>query len=297
MSGRTRGRLRGAAVALALGIAIAAAGSIAVQPVSPAVVAVDTGSAAGRPVRIQYREAADTFGDLYLPSSGTGPYPVVVLVHGGGWSQNRDLAQFDRQAKLLAGHGIAVWNVEYRRVNGAGGWPTTLTDVGDAVHALGGVVQWRSGNRLDLSRVHLAGHSAGGQLAAWAAGRPVDGVRIRSLTVLAAVLDPAYAATAGRDLFVQRLLGGTPAEVPDRYRFASPMDNLPSGLAISAVHGDRDHVVADEQSRRYIAAAKVRNTAELRILPGVGHAEFVDPDSSAWAAAESAILDHVARLS
>jgi hypothetical protein len=27
----------------------------------------------------------------------------------------------------LAARGVAVWNIEYRRVNGAGGWPTTLT--------------------------------------------------------------------------------------------------------------------------------------------------------------------------
>ncbi|MFI5776695.1 alpha/beta hydrolase family protein [Nocardia sp. NPDC051570] len=300
MSSRTRGRLRGAAVALALGAAVAVAGSVAVQPVAPAIVTVDAVSVrVGEPVRIHYRVAAETFGDLYLPSHGSGPYPVVVLIHGGGWAQSRDLTQFDRQSKVLAEQGVAVWNVEYRRVNGAGGWPTTLTDVDDAVGALGTVVQWRSGNRLDLGRVHLAGHSAGGHLAAWVAGRPArtDGIRIRSLTVMAAVLDPQLAATAGHDVFVQRLLGGTPAEVPDRYRFASPIDHLPAGLTITALHGDRDHVVAVDQSRRYIAAASASNATDLRILPGIGHAEFVDPASSAWAATESAILDHVARLS
>ncbi|MBB5911940.1 acetyl esterase/lipase [Nocardia transvalensis] len=251
------------------------------------------------PLRIPYGATDDRFGDLYLPSSGRGPYPVVVLIHGGSWSQNRTLSESAPMAAALARDGVAVWNIEYRRVNGMGGWPTTLTDAYDAFMALTTVAQQQSGDRLDLGNVHLAGHSAGGQLAALVAGRythtmgrtEAPPIRIRSVTLLAAVLDLRLAATTGRDGFVRKLLGGTPEEVPGRYEFASPIGQIPLGVRISALHGDRDRVVAPEQSRRYITAAgRAGTTADLRILEGVGHGDFVDPASQAWAAARATIL-------
>ncbi|MEV5651167.1 alpha/beta fold hydrolase [Nocardia sp. NPDC052254] len=259
----------------------------------------------GAPIRIAYGPEADTFGDLYLPAGGpltgsAGRCPVVVLVHGGGWAQYRDLSQFAEQARQLTESGVAVWNIEYRRVNGAGGWPVTLTDADAAIGALATVVQQRAGGRLDLGRVHLAGHSAGGQLAAWAAGRRTSGadgpqvLHIRSVTLMASVLDLDYAVGHGNDGFARKLLGGLPAEVPDHYRYASPIANLPVGVHITAIHGDNDRVVAAEQSRRYIDAARgAGDRTELRILPGTGHTEFTDPNSAAWAVTREAILTQV----
>ncbi|WP_240505216.1 alpha/beta hydrolase family protein [Nocardia mangyaensis] len=252
------------------------------------------------PLRIPYGDTSDTFGDLYLPSTSSTRLPVVVLIHGGGWTQSRTLAQFDAHARGLAAEGIAVWNIEYRRVHGQGGWPTTLTDVADAIDALS-VVAPLVGNLLDLQRVHVAGHSAGGQLAAWAAGHrpPPDhhqhsGVRIRSLTLMAAVLDLDYAVTNGRDRFVTDLLGGRPDQVPERYHYASPIHHLPVETEITALHGDQDRVVAPAQSRRYVEAVHAAGApAELRILPGTGHGEFADARSAAWQAARGTILDHV----
>lgn len=255
------------------------------------------------PMRIAYGDAADTFGDLYLPALHRGPLPVVVLVHGGAWSQNRALDNAAPIAESLVQRGVAVWNIEYRRVNGAGGWPVTLTDVAAAVDALTTVVQQRCGNRLDLNRVHLAGHSAGGHLAAWAAGRgalPPDApgahprIRVRSVTVMAGVFDLALAVTAGNDNAVPALLGGLPDQVPDRYHLASPISHLPIGAHITAVHGDADRVVSVDQSRRYTsAAAAAGDTADLRVLSGVGHADFLDTSTPAWAVAQQAILDNV----
>lgn len=112
------------------------------------------------------------------------------------WAQTRTLSEFCAQARSLAAHGVAVWNIEYRRVNGAGGWPTTLTDVDDAVTALATHVQSRVGNLLDLQQVHLAGYSAGGHLAAWVASRRAappkkagarPEIRIGSAALMAAV--------------------------------------------------------------------------------------------------------------
>ncbi|MFC8045513.1 alpha/beta hydrolase [Nocardia sp. NPDC057353] len=267
------------------------------EPAAPA--AAGLGSAAGgAPLRIDYGPAADTFGELYLPATGREPFPVVVLVHGGGWSQYRNRTEAAPQAVALAAHGVAVWNVEYRRVGGAGGWPTTLHDVRDAVNALAGPVHDRVGGLLDLGRVHLAGHSAGGHLAAWVAGQPVDpAVRVRSATLMAAVLDLEFAVHNGRDRFVRGLLGGAPDEVPGRYHFSSPIEHLPTGVAVTAVHGDADRVVSPEQSRRYIAAAeRAGERTALRILHGAGHADFIDTTSLAWHTAQAAILGYAATL-
>lgn len=290
-------------LATLLAVVAVIAGNTATEPVYTAAVTLDTAPAVpGIPLRIAYGTSPDMFGDLYLPSTGTAPYPVVVLIHGGGWSQNRTLDHVGPLAASLAQAGVAVWNIEYRRVNGIGGWPVTLTDVDDAVRSLATVVRLRSGNRLDLQRVHLAGHSAGGQLAAWVAGRQSTdaqstAVRIRSVTLMAGVLDLEFAVNNGRDGFVRKLLGGRPDDVPDRYRMASPIAHLPVGVRISALHGDRDTVVAPAQSRRYVAAAqRAGETADLQILDGVGHGEFADANSSAWAAARSTILEHVATL-
>ncbi|WP_405163160.1 alpha/beta hydrolase [Nocardia sp. NBC_01499] len=291
-------------MATVLAIVAVIVGNTATERAFPAAITSDTAPAGpDTPLRIGYGTSPDTFGDLYLPATGAGPYPVVVLIHGGGWSQNRTLDHVGPLASSLAQAGAAVWNIEYRRIDGAGGWPVTLTDVDDAVQALATVVSQRSGNRIDLQRVHLAGHSAGAQLAAWVAGRRIDAkgttaaVHIRSVTLMAGVLDLVFAVNNGRDAYVRKLLGGLPDEVPDRYRMASPIEHLPSGIRISALHGDRDHVVSPEQSRRYVAAAqRASATADLRILDGIGHGEFADANSRAWAAARSTILDHVTTL-
>jgi acetyl esterase/lipase len=83
----------------------------------------------------------------------------------GGVASLRDLAPMGDALKAQA---IATWNVEYRRLGQPGGWPGTHQDIGRAVdqlRALAGTY------RLDLNRVVIVGHSAGGHLAMWAASR------------------------------------------------------------------------------------------------------------------------------
>ncbi|WP_228797912.1 alpha/beta hydrolase [Nocardia cyriacigeorgica] len=256
------------------------------------------------PIRISYGETDDNFGDLYLPAGQSAHLPVVVLVHGGGWEQVHDLSYMAVLAEDLVAHGVAVWNVEYRRVGGVGGWPVTLADVDDATESLATVVQQRAGGRLDLKRVHVAGHSAGGHLAAWLAGRhTIDGtdapgadphVRLAGATIMAGVLDLRLAAINGHDRFVRDLLGGLPDEQPDRYRIASPIEHLPVGLPVTVVHGDQDATVSPDQSRNYARAARAAgDPVTLHLLPGGGHADFGDVRSPAWAAAKADILRRV----
>ena len=119
--------------------------------------------------RAAYGADSSQYGELRVPS-GVGPHPVAVLVHGGcfkaAYATARDLAPM---GDALKADGIATWNIEYRRLGQpGGGWPGTYLDVGRAVdhlRAIGGK------HNLDLGRVVLVGHSAGGHLAMWAAGR------------------------------------------------------------------------------------------------------------------------------
>ncbi|MFI8568606.1 alpha/beta hydrolase family protein [Rhodococcus sp. NPDC078407] len=270
--------------------------SPAVQPVS---------GPAGDPVRLKYGYQSDNIGDLYLPDNDATSLPVVVMIHGGGWQQDLDLSYFRQMAAAIADEGIAVWNVEYRR--GPDNWANTLTDVDDATEALATVVQDAAGGRLDLNRVHVTGHSAGGQLAAWVAARhlmPVDApgaepkIRPRSATIMAGVFDMKRAVTLGGDKFVPVFLGGMPNQVPGRYKIASPIEYLPLDIPVTALHGDADRTVSVNQSRVYVdAATKAGSTdAELVVLPGAGHGSFLDPTDRAWSTTLSTITGRAQTL-
>ena len=255
--------------------------------------------------------------DLYLPSPSdqVGPLPVVVVVHGGYWraSYGRELGT--PLAEDLAAHGVAAWNIEYRRLGsgagGGGGWPTTLLDVAAAIDALASEqLRLEAGSsRLDLSNVGVVGHSAGGQLAMWIAARttlPRDApgcvaagdnpaVVVRGVVSQAGVLDlvRGYDTNLSNGA-VCELLGGSPHEVPARYRAASPCELVPAGVAATLVHGLDDDVVPIEQSNRYAAAASAAGVdVDLIRLPGVNHFALIDPRSAAWALCRQAVLGYV----
>ncbi len=188
-------------------------------------------------------------------------------------------------AEDLAGRGFAVWNLEYRRLGSEGaGWPGTMDDVAAGIDHL---AKLRArGFDLDLDRVVVAGHSAGGHLALWA-GRPAPSraVRVQAVVGLAPIadLDRAYALRVGGEA-VAELLGGTPSEHPDRLRAASPMERLPLGVRQLILHGSDDAAVPIELSRRYARAAEANgDRMELIELPGLGHMEYLDPSSEAHA--------------
>ena len=117
---------------------------------------------------LQYGPSDSQAADLFLPS-GDGPHPLAILIHGGCWSvTTAGREQLRHIGAELAGRGIAVWSIGYRRANESGGYPGTFQDVGAAIDRLRSDAP-RYG--LDLSRTVLVGHSAGGHLALWAAVR------------------------------------------------------------------------------------------------------------------------------
>lgn len=117
--------------------------------------------------RIFYGSDPAQFGDLYLPQS-KGPHPVVLLLHGGCWRAQYSLTLVAQLAAALRQAGLAVWNLEYRRLGNGGGWATTFQDVAMGADFLQTLEPQFA---LDLKRLVAVGHSAGGHLALWLAGR------------------------------------------------------------------------------------------------------------------------------
>ena len=221
---------------------------------------------------LRYGSHRSQAGDLTLPAD-EGPWPVAVVIHGGCWRTRYDRRLMDPLCADLAARGWAAWNVEYRRVGlrGGGGWPMTFDDVDAAIAYLAAVAE-----PLDLARTVAIGHSAGGHLALWAAARSL----VTAAVGQAAVSDLEAAARDGVcGGMPQRLLGGGPREVPDRYAAGSPARLLPLPVPALLVHGDRDEVVPVGMSRDFAAAAG----CDLEVLPGDGHFEHLEPGSRAWA--------------
>ncbi|MEO6872248.1 MAG: alpha/beta hydrolase [Chthoniobacterales bacterium] len=238
--------------------------------------------------RITYGSGPQQFGELRLPK-GAGPFPVVVIVHGGCWMAAFDYVYMTRLAAWLAERGVASWTIEYRRVGDeGGGWPGTFLDVANATDDLRNIAKTEP---IDLKRVYAAGHSAGGQLALWLATRarlPKESeiyrpnpLTIRGVLGLAAVTD-LYEYRKGSPESchgsVDQVMGGSPEKYPRRYAETSPEQLLPLGVPQVFIQGDDDPIVDPGPVRTYVEAAKkAGDRAELLALPNAGHFEASVP--------------------
>ena len=233
-----------------------------------------------------YGSDPSQLGELFLPS-GAGPFPVCVVVHGGYWRAQYDRSLMEGICIDLAAHRVAAWNLEYRRVGAGGGWPETLLDVAAGVDALASLDA-----PLDLAHVSAVGHSAGGQLAFWAAGRATlpegapgadPGVPIRAVVSQAGVLDLTLAAGLMPSSMPTRALLGDPTENFERYVLSSPRERLPLGIPQLVLHGERDDTVSMRIATSYATAARNAGDAcELRVLSHTGHFEHLDAGAEAW---------------
>lgn len=232
---------------------------------------------------LRYAGHDDGLVDVHLPAGGARPRPLVVYLHGGFWRQQFDRTHARPLANALAADGYVVALPEYRRVGGAGGWPTTAEDVEAALAALPGFLD---GLGVETTTTTLVGHSAGGHLVLWLANQPHAVDRV---VALAPVGDLRLAADLemGSGAAVD-FLGGTPAEVPAVYDAADPATRMRTRPAseVVVVHGDADQAVPVGSSR----GLKARfDWIDYRELQGVDHFAVIDPLSPAWASVRSAI--------
>jgi acetyl esterase/lipase len=262
---------------------------------------------------LRYGPGPEHIADLRLPprsggdtAAGNGPAVLVLLLHGGFWRAAYDRTHLGPMAAALADEGYVVCTPEFRRMGQpGGGWPGTFDDIAAAVDALPGLVASvvpgvprgpagaaGPGGR----RVVLAGHSAGGHLALWAAGRHrlgpdsarrvEPGPRISGVVALAPISDLAACYHAGLSRNAAgELLGGGPEEQPGRYAAADPASLVPLGPPVQIVHGTDDANVPSAMSRRFTAHAQAAgDDVVLTELAGRGHFDVIDPISPAWPA-------------
>ena len=246
--------------------------------------------------RIPYGTDPLQFGELRLPD-GSEHVPLVVLIHGGCWQAQYDIKHIEPAATALTRDGFATWTVEYRRLgNPGGGWPGTFDDISQAVDFVRKLAA--ATPRIDTTRVVLMGHSAGGQLALWAAMRrqgertglfasSLPPLPVAGVVSLAGISDMATygAASGGCNASVTPLMGGAAAEQAGRYAAVSPIERLPTNVPVHLVHGDADPLVPIAQSTEF---AKRDNAAGgksvVDVVRGAGHFDLIAPQAEAWKA-------------
>ncbi|QMW23678.1 alpha/beta hydrolase family protein [Sandaracinobacteroides saxicola] len=252
---------------------------------------------AGKPAeRIAYGEAPSQFAELWLPDAakhGEGPWPVVAVLHGGCWQkQFADLSVMNPAATDLVARGYAVWNIEYRRIGEEGaGYPGTYADVNAALAKLAAEAPAR---KLDLSRVALLGHSAGGHLALWAAAReklpkehplrPADMLPVKAVFSLGGLGDlKDYAAeVCGADV-AAAMTGEKSDARADVFADTSPFEMLPFAAPVVMAQGIYDGVSYPELGRSFVFRAQTRGMkAQILLLPNAGHFEIMAPGTRAW---------------
>ncbi|MGB6243873.1 alpha/beta hydrolase family protein [Gordonia sp. (in: high G+C Gram-positive bacteria)] len=234
------------------------------------------------------RDDDQNWADLFLPTGDHAPesVPLVVLIHGGAWQSEIGADVFVTFARRLAERGLAVYNVEYRRVGAGGGWPTTFADVAAALDFIPSVK--KAVPALDTDDVVVAGHSAGGQLSMWAGTRhkladnevgAKPKFRPTHVISLAGPLDMRTAVAKG-DHNIVKALGGTPHQLPERYQMVDPIQNIDPSMPTIAMNGDKDHIVPAVLGQNYVAAAqKAGATSTFIMIPGGNHVSIVDANN------------------
>lgn len=208
---------------------------------------------------------------------------VVVVIHGGFWQAQYDASLGRPLAASLAANGWTAWNLEYRRVGNGGGYPATFDDVAAGIDALAGVED------LDLSTVITLGHSAGGHLAVWAAGRPGltgtdwadPAVPVTAAVSQAGVLDIATALADSLGGGAARSLLGEGAD--DREALADPTAQLPLDVPVRCIHGRGDTIVPLSQSSDYVRLATAAGADATLLEVDGDHVVVIDPTSDVWA--------------
>ena len=228
---------------------------------------------------LTYGDDPEQKAELHRPAARS--HGVVVVLHGGFWRAAHDWTLGRPLAESLARHGWTALNLEYRRVGNGGGFPETFDDVAAGIDLLAEV------DDLDTSRVITLGHSAGGQLAVWAAGRPRldDGrwssprVPVTGSVSQAGVLDlrSAFDDWLGGGA-VEGFLGTDHATLD----LADPLSSVPLGVPVWCIHGRDDVQVPISQSRTYVRAARATGArAALATVDG-DHFTLIDTTAPAW---------------
>lgn len=234
-----------------------------------------------REVRVAERDGDTLTVDVYTPSrdalrtEDSTRHPVLVQVYGGAWQRGAP-ANNGEFARFMASHGFVVFAVDYRHAPRFR-FPSQVDDVRHALAWIGANADaWRA----DTSRLVLVGRSAGAHLAMMAA-YAVDAPRVRAVVNFYGPVDlvEGYRQPPRPDPLSVReveeaFIGGTPDEMPEAYRQASPLTlvtrRLPPTLLI---YGGRDHIVEPRFGRLLAGRLRAEGSTMVHLeIPWAEHA-------------------------
>ena len=251
---------------------------------------------------IAYGPAPLQYAELFEPT-GVGPFPVVILIHGGCFmNRYQGMAQMRGMAGALAAKGVAVWSIEYRGLDTpGGGYPGTYLDVRSAVDMLAAQAGAR---HLDTRRLVVVGHSSGAALALWLAGRErlprssplyeAAPLPVRKVVALGGSGDyrPVAAILKKSCGFNIAQITGSPTTArPDVYADTTAIDLTPNGSETVFINGERDTIATPKDTADYAARVRERGDAvKTLVLPGGSHFDEVAVTSPSWLLVEPVIL-------
>lgn len=253
--------------------------------------------------RIRYgTESAMQFGDLRLPDGEFPPggFPVAIFVHGGAWMSDWTKDYSSRFVEALTRAGIATWDLEFRRMgNSGGGYPGTLLDVAAGADHLMALAETYP---LDINRVIAVGHSSGGHLALWLAGRknlPTSStlyvpnpLQLAGAVSLAGVNDLERSFELGNRTDVLQFLGVESQQAAGpRFAESNPARLLPFGIRQALIVGTRDAEWRIAMTREYAAAAQAAgDEVDLHEPEEADHFDVIDPEGPAVSMVAAIIL-------
>lgn len=210
--------------------------------------------------------------DAYVPE-GKGPFPTVIIVHGGGWEAGTKTTYVPPLFEPLSKAGFAWFTINYRLAP-ANRFPAQAEDVDAAI-------RWVKKNaktyKVDPKRIALMGESAGGHLVSYAGARGKGPTKVAAVVSFYGVHDfnarTRVMGSIGKN--VQQLLNisdpGPEAEA--KMREASPITYVHKGMPpFLMIHGTADKAVPYEQSPQMCAKMKEAGVpCEVFTVEGAPH--------------------------
>lgn len=222
------------------------------------------------------REDKTLKADLYLPP-GEGPYPTILMIHGGAWVGG-SRSHMTTHALFLANNGYAVAAITYRFA------PNHIfpAQLEDCQAALNWLVTNADEYQLDTSRLGGWGYSAGGHLACLVATIEAEkGAGTPQLKAVVAGGAPCdFTGEPPQSERLKFFLGGSRADVPGTYEAASPLTHVTAKCPpIFFFHGTQDSVVPMRNAEvMHDKLSSLGIPTTFYKLEGRGHlGTFIDP--------------------